>query len=83
MTKADGLTPATAMDFEKNKKWLPFAILAVALLVWAGVFAAGAYLEPSADAPVHDIRKPLIILGTMAAFLAFWGIALWRRAKRK
>jgi membrane protein DedA with SNARE-associated domain len=71
------------MNFETHKKWLPFAILAVALLIWAGVFALGAYLEPSADLPVHDFRKPLIILGTMAAFLAFWGVALWRRAGRK
>ena len=79
MTKADG----TSMYFEKHKQWWPFALLAVALLVWAGVFAAGAYLEPSADVPVHDIRKPLIILGTMAAFLAVWGVLLWRRAGRK
>ena len=71
------------MDVESPKKWLPFAILAGALVVWASVFALGAYLEPSADKPVHDLRKPLIILGTMAAFLAFWGIALWRRARRK
>jgi uncharacterized membrane protein len=71
------------MDFETHKKWLPFAILAAALIVWAAVFAAGAYLEPSADAPVRDVRKPLVILGTMAAFLAFWGVLLWRFSKRK
>ena len=71
------------MDIETRKKWLPFAILAAALVVWAGLFALGAYLEPSADKPHHDIRKPLIILGTMAAFLAFWGVALWLRSRRK
>ena len=71
-----------SMDIETRKKWLPLAILAVALVVWAGVFALGAYLEPSADKPVHDLRKPLIVMGTMAAFLAFWGIALWRRSRR-
>ncbi|MEX2091741.1 MAG: hypothetical protein WD971_03640 [Pirellulales bacterium] len=70
------------MDIETRKKWLPFAILAAALVVWAGVFALGAYLEPSADKPVHDFRKPLIVMGTMAAFLAFWGAALWRRSRR-
>lgn len=70
------------MDIETRKKWLPFAILAAALVVWAGVFALGAYLEPSADKPVHDLRKPLIVMGTMAAFLAFWGVALWRRSRR-
>jgi membrane protein DedA with SNARE-associated domain len=71
------------MDAETPRKWLPFAILAGALVLWAGVFALGAYLEPSADKPVHDLRKPLIIMGTMGAFLAFWGIALWRRARRQ
>jgi hypothetical protein len=71
------------MELETRKKWLPFAILAAALTVWAGLFALGAYLEPGADQPRHDPRKPLIILGCMAAFLAFWGIALWRRSRRK
>jgi membrane protein DedA with SNARE-associated domain len=71
------------MDLETRKKWLPFAILAAALAAWAGMFALGAYLQPGADQPVHDLRKPLIILGTMAAFLAFWGVALWRRNRRK
>jgi membrane protein DedA with SNARE-associated domain len=66
-----------------NKKWLPLVLLAVALVVWAGLFAAGAYLEPSADQPHHDLRKPLIILGAMALFLTFWGLALWLRARRK
>jgi membrane protein DedA with SNARE-associated domain len=63
--------------------WLPLGMLAVALVVWAGLFAAGAYLEPSADLPHHDARKPLIILATMATFLALWGVALWLRNRRK
>jgi hypothetical protein len=70
------------MDNEIRKKWLPFAVLAAALVVWAGWFALGAYLEPSADQPHRDIRKPLIVMACMAAFLAFWGIALWRRSRR-
>jgi len=65
-----------------KKLWLPLAILAVALILWAALFAAGAYLEIGADKPRHDIRKPLIILGSMAAFLAFWGLALWLRSRR-
>jgi membrane protein DedA with SNARE-associated domain len=64
------------------KAWLPFAVLAVALLIWAGLFALGAYLESGADQPRHDIRKPLIILATMTAFLAVWGLALAFRALR-
>ena len=57
-------------------------MLAAALMVWAAIFAVGAYLEWGADQPRHDLRKPLIILGTMAAFLAFWGLALWMRSRR-
>jgi hypothetical protein len=64
------------------KKWRPLALLAVALVVWAGLFAAGAYLEVGVDQPRHDMRKPLIIMGAMAAFLSFWGLALWARARR-
>jgi membrane protein DedA with SNARE-associated domain len=70
------------MTNDRRNQWLPFAVLATALLLWAGLFAGGAYLEWGADRPRHDLRKPLIILGCMAAFLAFWGIALWRRARR-
>jgi membrane protein DedA with SNARE-associated domain len=66
-----------------NKKWLPLVLLGIALLVWAGLFAAGAYFELSADKPHHDLRKPLIILAAMVLFLAFWGLALWLRARRK
>jgi membrane protein DedA with SNARE-associated domain len=70
------------MNSETRTKWLPLAILAGALLVWAGVFALGTYLQPGADLPQHDLRKPLIIMSAMAAFLSFWGIALWRRNRR-
>jgi membrane protein DedA with SNARE-associated domain len=54
----------------------------VALLIWAGFFALGAYLQSGADLPRHDVRKPLIIMGTMAIFLSLWGLALWIRARR-
>jgi len=70
------------MDDNARRRWLPLAVLAAALLVWAGLFALGAYLEPGADLPRRDFRKPLIILGFMAAFLVLWGLALWARARR-
>jgi uncharacterized membrane protein len=70
------------MNDNTRKKWLPLGILAVVLLVWAGMFAAGAYLQIGADEPRHDVRKPLIIMGCMAVFLSLWGIALWRRSRR-
>jgi hypothetical protein len=70
------------MESETRKKWLPLAILAGALVLWAGLFAIGAYLQPGDDNPQHDLRKPLIILGSMAIFLALWGLALWARARK-
>jgi membrane protein DedA with SNARE-associated domain len=70
------------MDETTRKKWLPLAALAGALLVWAGLFALGAYLELGTDQPHRDYRKPLIIMGAMLAFLSFWGIALWLRKRR-
>lgn len=66
-----------------NKPWLPLAVLAVALLLWAALFAAGAYLELGADKPRHDLRKPVMVMGAMAIFLSLWGLALWTRARRR
>ncbi len=71
------------MSDRPRKTWLPFAILAAGLIAWASLFALGAYLEWGADQPHHDVRKPLIILTTMAGFLSFWGLALWLRSRRK
>ncbi len=70
------------MNPSRPKIWLPLGLLAVALLIWAGFFALGAYLQTGADLPRHDLRKPLIIMGSMAAFLSLWGFALWIRARR-
>jgi hypothetical protein len=70
------------MSTSRPKIWLPLALLAVALLIWAGFFALGAYLQVSTDLPRRDLRKPLIIMGSMAIFLSFWGLALWLRARK-
>lgn len=70
------------MNDNTRKKWLPLGVLAVVLVAWAAMFATGAYLQLGADAPKHDMRKPLIIMGCMAVFLGVWGIALWNRARK-
>jgi hypothetical protein len=70
------------MTTNRPSIWLPLAVLAAALLLWAGLFAAGAYLEMGVDRPRHDLRKPLIIMGAMATFLSLWGLALWSRSRR-
>ena len=70
------------MPQDAKKKWLPLAILAAALVIWTGLLALGAYLEWGADQPRRDIRKPLVMLASLTAFLAVWGIALWLRSRR-
>jgi hypothetical protein len=74
------------LDSNPPKTWLPFALLVAALIIWSAMFALGAYLEWGVDRPRHDLRKPLIIMATMAAFLAVWGSALawraWRMRKK-
>jgi hypothetical protein len=80
---ASGFDPFGWIRRVDRKRWLPIVLLATALVAWAGLFAAGAYLNLGADRPQHDLRKPLIILGSMATFLTFWGAALWLRARRQ
>ena len=54
--------PLPPINAPPAKPWFPLALLAGALVVWAGLFAPGAYLEMSTDQPRHDYRKPLIIM---------------------
>lgn len=70
------------MNENPRSTWLPFALFAAVLLVWAGMFAFGAYLEWGADQPHRDVRKPIIILATMGVFLSLWGLALWLKGRR-
>jgi hypothetical protein len=70
------------MDRRFRYQWLPLVILLLALVLWAGMFAVGAYLELGADSPRRDFRKPLVVLATMALFLGAWWLLLWKRAGR-
>ena len=58
-------------------------VLGGGLVIWAALFALGAYLEWGADRPRHDLRTPIIILAVMGAFLSMWGLALWLRTRRQ
>jgi hypothetical protein len=71
------------MNPNQRKNWLPLGILAAALIVWSGWLALGSYLQLGADQPQHDIRRPLIVMGSMAVFLGVWGLALWLRSRRQ
>jgi hypothetical protein len=70
------------MTPEQRKMWLPMVVLVVALVAWSGMLALGAFLQMGADQPHHDWRRPLIVMGCMAAFLGVWGVALWKRSRR-
>lgn len=71
------------MKDQPSKSWILLAVLAAALVVWAGLLALGTYLDWGADQPRHDLRKVWIVLGTMAGFLALWGGALVLRSRRR
>jgi membrane protein DedA with SNARE-associated domain len=71
------------MKQEPRQIWLPLAILGVALVLWAGMLALGAFLQMGADQPHHDWRRALIVVGCMAGFLGVWGLALWKRSRRE
>jgi hypothetical protein len=71
------------MNNDLRKRWLPLAVLAAALVVWAGLLALGAFLDLGANAPPRRLAKPVAILGAMCVFLALWGLALWRRSQNK
>jgi hypothetical protein len=70
------------MKQEPRKIWLPLAVLGVALVLWAGMLALGAFLQMGADQPHHDWRRALIVAGCMAGFLGVWALALWMRSRR-
>ena len=53
----------------------PIVIIFGLLIFWALLIALGAVIQ----ADTLDLRKPLIVIGTMAAFLAVWLIALATR----
>jgi hypothetical protein len=48
----------------------------LALAAWGIFHAFGAWLLN------YDVRRPLIVIGCMAAFLAFWGLLLWTRHRK-
>jgi hypothetical protein len=64
-----------------KKRW-PFLLIAAVLLAWAGYLALGAALNER-PGERYALLKPLIILGSMAIFLAFWWLVFAVSAKRR
>lgn len=54
----------------------------IALVIF-GVLAWGLFHAYGAYSFNHDPRRGLIVLGFVLAFLGFWGLMLWQRARRK
>lgn len=54
----------------------PIVWIMLAVMVWGALHALGTYLFNL------DYRKPLIVYGFVAAFLAFWTLLLALRSRR-
>lgn len=66
------------MSNEKNKIWLPVILIAVAILAWMSILAAGAYWAPNGNGEGGDIRKLWVVVGTTGLFFLLWGFVLYR-----
>ena len=64
------------MPTERNRTWLPIAIIAGALLGWMGLLAAGAYWASVGEDEGGDFRKLWVVVGTTGGFLLLWGLVL-------
>jgi hypothetical protein len=50
--------------------------------IMAGIIAWGAFHAFGAWQLNHDVRRPLMVLGCVAAFLGFWVVMLAARRRR-
>ncbi len=57
-----------------NGVWIIFGVL----IVWALLIAFGSFQTQASV----DVRRPLIVIATMSAFLGVWLVALQLRKKR-
>ena len=48
----------------------------IAVLLWGAVLAAGSWTFN------HDVRRPIVVLACVLAFLGFWGALLAARKRR-
>ena len=62
-----------------RRQWLGIMVIMLALVLWAVVHAWGAYQSQQGKLAV---LKGLLVLGSMAIFLAFWGALLWLRQRK-
>lgn len=75
------------MTHDRNRTWLPVAIIAGSLLAWGGFLALGAYRAEVGSAAGGDSRKLLVVAATTLAFVLLWGLVLairqWKLRKQR
>lgn len=66
-----------------TKTYYGIALIIGALALWAIYLAVGAYLGQGSEFPQQrfDIRRALIVIACMGAFLLFWAGLLWNRQR--
>ena len=62
-----------------RRQWLGIVVIMLALVLWAAVHAWGAYQSQRGKLAVV---KGLLVLASMAIFLASWGALLWLRQRK-
>jgi membrane protein DedA with SNARE-associated domain len=73
---------ACPMDREPtNRRVLMWSVVG-GLILWGLLLGLGSYLGLDPETPDHDIRRMLIVTGSVAIFLAVWMAALWLRGRR-
>ena len=72
-------SPATVHVSIFRRQWLGIVVIMLALILWAVVHAWGAYQSQRGQLAV---LKGLLVLLSMAIFLASWGALLWLRQRK-
>jgi membrane protein DedA with SNARE-associated domain len=70
------------MDREPTNRRLLMRLVVGGLIAWGLFLGIGSYLGLDPETPDRDIRRMLIITGSVGIFLAVWMAALWIRSRR-
>lgn len=62
---------SSTVDPEKILRWIMAAVF-----VWGAILAAGSWTFN------HDVRRPIVVLACVLAFLGFWNAMLAGRRRR-
>jgi membrane protein DedA with SNARE-associated domain len=71
------------MEHEPTNRRLLMRAVIGGLVAWGVFLGLGAYLGLDPETPDRDIRRLLLVGGSIGLFLAVWLAALWLRSRRK